>query len=213
MSDLLDAIDQLTKPTRSAVLQSNEAGIICTETTRIELPSLLDQLDNSIRSSMGGNSSGASLAFQGSPLNTAALFEAMKIMSELGSWCRGANLTPGKTPAGNLQAWHVATLSRVDWDDSWYVKQLHKWAGTITALLNPPREKDLPDSCPVCDASEWWKAGERFYRPLVIRYRADEPVGNATAMCRACAQTWNARELAFAIEQAEIRNAEEKGVA
>jgi hypothetical protein len=207
MSDLLYAVEALTKPQTSAVIQTNDAGITCK--TRSVLPSLLDQLEAAIRSSMGGEvTSGASLAFEGSPLNIAALYEAVKITSQIGDWCRGAGLVATRDPVHDLKAWHVATLARVGWDDSANVKQLQKWAHTIESLLDPPREKSLPDSCPVCGAGEWWRDGERFTRPLVIRYRTADPAGKATALCRACAQVWNARELAYAIEQAELRHAE-----
>ena len=203
MTDLLEAVENLINPRKSKVVQQNEAGITCT--SPVDLPSLLDQLELSIQSSMGGSTSGASLAFEGAPLNTAALFEAMKITSQIGSWCHSAKVIATRQPAVDLIAWHVATLAinQSEQVESSQIKQLGKWAKTIESLLDRPREKDLPDACPVCEASEWWKEGVRYHRPLIIRYRPDEPVGNATAMCRACAETWNARELAFAIEEAE----------
>ena len=202
MTDLLEAVDALTQPRKSKVVQE-KGGITCT--SPVELPSLLEQLQLSIQSSMGGSTSGASLAFEGAPLNTAALFEAMKITSQIGDWCRGVKIIPTREPADDLRAWYVATLAinQSPEVETSHIRQLGKWANTIESLLDRPREKDLPDACPVCEASEWWKDGVRYYRPLIIRYRPDEPVGNASAMCRACAETWNARELAFALEQKE----------
>jgi hypothetical protein len=201
MSELLDAIERLTKPIRSAVMQSNDAGIQCK--SPIILPSLLEQLDNSIQSSMGGSTSGSSLAFQGSPLNTAALGEAMKITTQIGDWCRIMDVKPVHRPAEDLIKWHLAVIARPQRDDSWHVRQLHKWAASIEGMLDPPREKDLPDDCPNCGAGEWWRDGERFRRPLVVKYRPADPVGSATALCRGCEQVWTARELAFEIEQAQ----------
>lgn len=106
---LLLAVEDLTKPRNSKVVQQNEAGITCT--SPVELPSLLDQLELSIQSSMGGSMSGASLAFEGAPLNTAALFEAMKITSQIGSWCHSAKVVATRQPAVDLKAWYVATLA------------------------------------------------------------------------------------------------------
>jgi hypothetical protein len=204
MSDLLDAIDRLTKPIRSAVVQSNDAGITCK--SPIVLPSLLDQLDEAIQSSMGGNSSGASLASQRSLLDESALFEAMKITTQIGDWCRIVEVRPVHQPAADLKAWHLAIIAKPQRDDSWHVRQLHKWASRIEAMLDRPREKDLPDACPACGAEEWWKDGSKYIRPLIIRYKPEDEA-KATALCRFCEQTWNARELAFALEEAERNTA------
>jgi hypothetical protein len=203
MTDLLDAVDALTQPIKSKVVQE-KGGITCT--SPVELPSLLVQLDNAIRSSMGGSTSGASLAFEGAPLNTAALFEAIKITSQIEQWCRGVKVIATRKPADDLRAWYVATLARTEEleVETFHIKQLGTWAHTIESLLDPPRQKDLPDPCPACGATEWWdpKTKAKYYRPLIIRYRPEDEA-NATALCRFCAQTWNARELAFAIEEAE----------
>lgn len=208
MSDLLGAVDALTKPIISRVIQTNDAGITCTEPTKVELPSLLDQLLASIQSSMGGSTSGASLAFEGAPLNTSALFEAMKITAQIDSWCHAVGIVATHQPAHDLRAWYAMTLARPETRE-FETKHLEQWKRTIESLLDPPRQKDLPDACPECGATEWWdpKTGARYHRPLVIRYKPDDP-GDATGMCRACAHVWNARELAFAIEQAE-RHAKE----
>ncbi|GAB3125871.1 DUF7341 domain-containing protein [Glaciibacter psychrotolerans] len=200
MSDLLSAVDALTQPVRSMVIQSNDAGITCT--SPVVLPSLLERLQASIQSSMGGSSSGASLASERAPLDTGALFEAMKITAQIDSWCHSAKIMPTHQPANDLRAWYVATLSRPadEAREDFCVKQLGKWARSIEAMMDRPREKELPDDCPTCGAKEWWKAGERYHHPLIVRYRPDDPVGSATAMCRFCEKVWNARELAFELE-------------
>lgn len=202
MTDLLEAVEALTKPRTSRVIQSNEAGITCT--TTVEVPPLLDQLEASIRSSMGGSTSGSSLAFEGAPLNTGALFEAMKITAQIDSWCHMVGVIALHKPGHDLRTWYAVTLLKpFDTEtEAFYIKQMGGWARAITNLLDPPREKELPDDCPNCGAGEWWRDGAKYMRPLVVRYRPDEPVGNATAMCRACADVWNARELAYAIEEA-----------
>lgn len=207
MSELLDAVDALTKPRKSKVVQQNDAGITCTST--VELPSLLEQLDASIRSSMGGSTSGASLASERAPLDTGALFEAMKITTQIEQWCRAAKVKATRKPADDLRAWYVAKLAQADDLDAetFHIKQLGKWAHTIEALLDRPREKDLPDACPTCGAKSWWRDGAEYYRPLLVRYRTDDPVGSATAVCRSCEANWNARELAYLLEQEEARHA------
>lgn len=199
MTDLLDAVDDLTQPTKTRVIQTNDAGITCTSDA--ETPSLLDQLEASIQSSMGGSTSGSSLAFEGAPLNTAALFEAMKIATQIGDWCRIVGAPVTKHLSEDLRAWYAATLSKVNWDDTSYTRNLRRWAGTIRSLLDPPREKYLPDPCPNCGEKDFWKGGELFMFPLVVKYRTEDPIGSATALCRACEKVWNARELAYELEQ------------
>ncbi|TIH33692.1 DUF7341 domain-containing protein [Subtercola vilae] len=213
MTDLLDAVQNLTRPTRSKVLQTNTAGIQCLSDVE-QLP-LLVQLEAAIKSSMGGAStSGASLAFEGSMLNTAALFEAVKIGSQIKSWCRDQKLLPTKNMGTDLDAWYVATLRTehaTEWE-TWHVKTLSSWAARIRNMLAPPREREHPEACPVCLSGDWWspRDGLRYLHPLVTYYRLDDEemlVDNARSLCRACAATWSPRELAFELE-AKGRNTE-----
>ena len=207
---LLESVDALTKTVRTKVIQDGPigSGLDGQQTVTIELPPLLEQLDDAIRSSMGGAStSGASLAFEGAVLNTGALFTAMKISSQIRDWCRIVGVTPVKHSGDDLRAWYVATLTR---NTGHEVEQaritiLNSWAAQIRALLDPPRERDLPDACPVCGAVEWWdpKDGKKYLRPLVIRYRPNtgaDMIQQAKAMCRGCETVWGVRELAYAIE-------------
>lgn len=197
---LLEAVEDLTNPQVSKIIQ--EGNLV-----EIRLPSLLAQLDAAIHSSMGGNSAGASLAFEGAPLNTAALFQAMKISSQVRDWCHAAKLVPVKNTAADLSAWfNLFSRSNPELEVERYrVKVLRGWAASIRGMLNPPREKDLPDDCPACGADGWYDArdGHKYPRPLIIRYRPQEDnmVDEAKGMCRACEQVWGVRELAYAIEE------------
>lgn len=197
---LLEAVEDLTNQQVSKIIQ--EGNLV-----EIRLPPLLAQLDSAIHSSMGGNSAGASLAFEGAPLNTAALFQAMKISSQVRDWCHAAKVVPVKNTAADLSAWfNVFSRSNPELEVERYrVKVLHGWASSIRGMLNPPREKDLPDDCPACGADGWYDArdGHKYPRPLIIRYRPQEDnlVDEAKGMCRACEQMWGVRELAYAIEE------------
>jgi hypothetical protein len=197
MSDLLDAVDGLTLPQRFKQMQD-------TEVVTVELPPLLMQLDAAIRSSMGGTAAGASAAFESSLINSAALFKLMQISSQVADWCRIRHLMPtrGDTP-GNLRLWYVSTLVG-DFEPAFYVLKLDEWAGAIRTLLDPPRQKDLPDPCPAedCGADRWWKnQTEGGLRPLVVYYRLGEPIEKGSAECRACGRKWGIRELKYALEQ------------
>lgn len=204
---LLLALEALTDPVRTKVIQDGPvgSGLEGQKTVQVVLPSLLTQLDDSIRSSLGSGSAGGKLAFEGAILNTAALFTAMKISSQIRDWCVIVRVVPVKDSAKDLRAWYVARMGKAQ-DDSLeraQVKQLHSWAAQIRALLDPPRERDLEDPCPTCEARTWWRDGAEYFRPLVIQYR---PIGantieEAKGTCRACGQVWGVRQLAFELEQ------------
>ena len=202
MSALLDAVDALTKPSRTVVAQ--DGGNIA----MVTLPSLLEQLDAAIRSSIGGNTSGGSDPATRSILDIGSLQRFMTITSMLGDWARMVKAPIDRqSAAATLAAWYPMYMQRNPEQSSidFYVKQLAGWANQITAALDPPREKDLPDACPACGAAEWWDArtGEKHTRPLIIRYRPGAAlVEDARGTCRACEKVWHARELAYELEVA-----------
>lgn len=200
-NDLLDAVDQLTKPTRTKVVQDDN------NVATVEMPPLLDGLQSAIRSSMGGNTAGGALAHERSILDDDALFKFIRIASQIIDWCRARKVATTGDAGHNLRAWYASNLGQAMSDEveAYYTRTLNGWAGEIRSKLDPWREKDLPDACPVCEAKEWWRDGERFPRPLIVRYKPDGPdmVQNAKAMCRACTKVWGVRELAYELEQAQ----------
>lgn len=218
MTDLLEAMEALTKPRHSKAVQTNEAGITCT--SPIELPSLLEQLDESIRSNMGGSTHGGSDPATRSLADAGALMKMMQISSQVMDWARivGSVIDKQSTPV-TLTRWYVRYNEYPHSGEmsASYTRQLHKWAAQIEATLDPPREKDLDSPCPSCGATEWWDPAtkERYHRPLVIRYRpdSDSMVNDARGICRACATTWGVRELQFEIEEAEHQRAAGREVA
>jgi hypothetical protein len=227
---LLAAVEALTKPSRRKQLQDilqpytveDEEGVetehqrvVGSQKVTVETPPLLELLDDAIKSSMGGTTKGAALASESIPLNSAALFEAIKIASTVRDWCRQADVTPRDGIAANLAAWNSSVYARDLTEDqaAFYTTTCRKWANSIRAMLDPWREKDLPDPCPVCGATEWWDPADRAKggtgrgrpRPLMVRYRpGPEMIERAYAMCRACEEVFGVRELRYAIEQAAL---------
>ena len=194
----------LTKPSRTKVVQDDGHVAV------VELPSLLDQLDAAIRGSIVGIGGAGSLANERNMLDSDALYKAMTINSVVKDWARMAGVKPvyGATVTEILRRWHVAYIGKPTEHtaDRFYVKQLTGWAEQITGMFNPPRIRELDDPCPKCHAAEWVNAtdGLTYLRPLQVQFYPDMPdlVGNAKGICRACAKTWSARELAFEIENA-----------
>jgi len=197
MSDLLEAVDELTLPKRVKVMQDD--GVVS-----VSIPPLLTQLDDMIRSDIGLTASGASLAHERNILDADALYKFIQISSQIRDWCRMAKLRPDKEPAVALRRWYVAASGGLDEaGETFHARMLGAWAAYIRVKLDPARERELPDACPVCGASEWWRDGVRFLHPLVVKYRLGSAlVDDARGMCRACEKSWAVRELAFALENA-----------
>ena len=212
---LLEAVEQLTKLDKRGHQQNilENGNVIGHQKVTIQLPPLLEQLDSAIRSSMGGNTPGASLAFEGAVLNAAALFTAMRISAQIRDWCRIAKTTVVKNSTKDLIAWYLAASNLSHDVESFHIKAMNSWAGQIRAMLNPSRERELPNACPGCDATEWWDMadGMKYLHPLIIRYRPSgaNMIKESKALCRACEKVWGVRELAYELEQIELRRAED----
>lgn len=211
MTDLISALTALTKPTRRKIIQDNPAGPQPTKMVEVVDAALLEQLDEAIRSSMGGTTSGGSDPATRSLFDADALERMAAISAKVNSWARMAGSVIDKGSVSvTLERWHVKFIGdALVTNHDVYAGIMRKWAAQISAALDRPREKDLPDECPNCGAKEWWRDGVRYYRPLIIRYRPADSgvVKDATAACRACEETWGARELAFELEEAAKKGA------
>lgn len=203
-NELLDAVDALTKPRRSKVVQSKN-GIECIST--VETPPLLTVLDTAIRETMGG-AAGGTLKSQQNILDTDALWRFIRITNMVNDWARNQRTTIAKTDtAATLRAWYVG-YAQEDRDpdvDRFYLTHMRAWAAQIEAKMDPPRVADLPDPCPVCGESTWFspKTGEEYPRPLVVTWHEGDVLpDDAKGLCRACDVAFGGRELAYAIEQA-----------
>ena len=199
---LLLAVEALTKPNRTKVIQG-------THTATITLPALLNQLEAAIIGSIVGIGGSGSLANERNMINGEALHQALKIKNAISDWCRmvGIDTRPKDKPIDLLPRWYAAYTSReVTLEaERFYCRQLDAWATRIVAMFNPVKVHDLPDACPICAATEWVneKDGLSYSRPLVVTFQPDTPdlITKAQGMCRACLKVWSARELAYEIEQ------------
>jgi hypothetical protein len=210
---LLDAVDALTLTIRRKVIQDGPpgSGLAGQNTVTIELPSLLDQLDDAIRGTIGIGGSG-SLASERNMLDADALYRLVLITTLINDWARAAKAEVTKADAGKtLRAWYVkyTQTQHEPAVDRFHIRKLVGWAEQITQKLDPANVWDLPDPCPVCGNGTWWNPADKteYLRPLVIEYRPNGPdtIQKARGLCRACAQVWSVRELAYEIEQAERR--------
>lgn len=217
MTELMDAVDALTKPTHVTVGQWYESGCLFCEkraqhmhTTRIQHAPLLDQLRDAVTDAMNpGKGSSGSPAFQRNLIDVDAMRQFMIIASQIRDWCRMVGATPSGDATRDLRAWYAATLAQ-SVAESWYIAKLRQWEGVILARLDPPVTIELTSACPACGADTWTDDdGVTLPHPLQITYRRDDPdiLGTARGLCRACRKVWRRttelRALRWSVDQNE----------
>jgi hypothetical protein len=197
MTELLDAVDALTKPTHTLVVQwVTVDGKDKAHSTRVEHDPLLQQLEEAIASTIGGGGGRSMTAkWALNVLDSDALYQFSIIDTQIRDWCRGVGVKPGPHPLGNLRAFYAAHIGRLPDEARDRVLEgiLRKWAGTIRGKMNPPRTMELTAACPVCGSDTWTDADGITYRhPITITYQDQDAdiLGSARALCRACERVW-----------------------
>jgi hypothetical protein len=186
VTDLLDAVNALTKPTRTKVIRDDGS------TVAVSHDPLLIQLADAITSSITGKAGNGGGQSTGNVLNSGALFQASQISSEIGSWCRLARARVIRGDMlGNLIRWRVAFAGGPN-EETYYTGVLRGWAGTIRGLLNPRGRFQVTEACVICKASTY-KDAEDVDRPfpVVVEYDLADPKGTAVATCQACDEQWS----------------------
>ena len=196
---LLAAVEALTRPIVDHIAQRTDSGKWIKAHT-VEHPPLLQQLHDAVLPS-GGNDGSSKVVSpsERSLLDDNALFEYLKIATQLRDWVRLAGGTADRDdPITNLQRWHALHQAEDDADDTWYIRQLHGWAHHIRKMLDKPKSFTIPGACPVCGATEW---GDMLNgggtRVIQIEYRLDEDGATPkdhTALCKACKIVWEGRD-------------------
>lgn len=200
---LLDEVDALTQDRK-------HRHIVGREPVTVRLPPLLDALRTAARGAVGGGSSNASLPSERNMLDFAALYLYVQIDEQVTGWLRALGKPVERQDLGtNLRRWYTALQAQrlEPARERFYIDLLGRWAAEIRAKLEPPRERELPDACPLCGAAVWTgHDGLEYRHPLVIRYRPEGPttIERARGVCRACRAVWPVRQLAWELEQARL---------
>ncbi|MDR6907491.1 hypothetical protein J2X63_003199 [Agromyces sp. 3263] len=185
MTDLSDAVNALTKPSRTKVIRDDNT------TVTVHHDPLLAQLEQAVTSAIGNGGGGGSAT--GSVLNDEALYRLTVIRTQLGDWCRLVNVKHDRQDAvQSLRRWHVAFLGGTGEAD-FYVKALRGWAYTIVELLDPPKTVPLAGACPVCKAVNWVGPDDTLRAsPVAVMYDHANPYRSVRAMCRVetCDAEW-----------------------
>lgn len=187
MTDLLDAVDDLTLP--KPVKVETDDGF----TWAREDP-LLDQLADAVASGLGSPSGGSAAPWARNLLNTDALHMAGMITSQIGDWCRMVKAPTTRNPAVDLRSWYVAFIASAGGSlDDFYVRQLRAWGEQIRGMLNPPKMLELTVACPECLEAFWVNdEGDPIPNPVTVQYWANgvSVWEGATGKCRACGHVW-----------------------
>jgi hypothetical protein len=201
-NDLREAVDALTLPTRTMVVQwITSRGWMCegkcpkdrehSHTVHVDHDPLLHQLEAAIASTMTGGG-GRAQKFAMNVLDSDALHRFTLIESQIRDWCRLAGVEATRHAADNLRAWYVTRLAMQEDEarDSAAVKMLRGWAVTIESKLDPPRSREILDPCPQCGSDTWVDGeGVTYRHPVSITYRPGEPTDeepDLTALAHAC---------------------------
>ncbi|SFR75993.1 hypothetical protein SAMN05428970_2000 [Agromyces sp. CF514] len=163
---------------------------------------LLVQLEEAIRSSIGGSMSGAGLASTRNLLDPAALYQSMLITDAIGSWCRLAGVKPTRDASADLVAWHAASPDAGEF----YTAQLVGWAEFIRAKMDPTKALEVSGACPECGATVWADLdGVEHPRPVLLTYHPEDPLTTVAASCRSaeCFAEWQG-EMAVRLLRAQI---------
>lgn len=189
MSDLLDAVDDLTLSKPVKVLTDDG------HTWATEDP-LLVQLQEAVSSSIRSGSGSGGAAWTRNVLDSDALHQAAIITSQIGDWCRMAGIKATRDPVKDLRAWYVARLTATN-PETFYLDQLRKWAGQIRGMVSRPKTIEITSPCPVCGQGDYTNdLGETIRHPLALTYNPDKPnmLHAAKVLCRACETVWSGGE-------------------
>jgi hypothetical protein len=187
MTELLDAVDDLTRP--KPVKVATDTGY----TWATEDP-LLDQLADAVASGLGSPSGGTAAPWARNLLNTDALHTAGMITSQIADWCRMVKVPTTRNTAIDLRSWYDAfSASAGESLDDFYVRKLRAWGEQIRGMLNPPKLLQVTAACPECLESSYPNEdGALVPYPVVIQYWANgvSVWDGAKASCRACGFEW-----------------------
>lgn len=193
MTDLLEIVDELTKPKVERV-----------DSHRLEHESLFDQLRNagSGRTSAGSNAG----KHERSLVDLDALHMYAQYSAQVTDWCRmwgvvirdPATGLLDRNPSHGLRAWYKATLSDNTFTETAanaYQRILSRWATAIRDHFDPPKWEDSNLPCPACGARYYGDAVNGGGNAIRMTFRVDDDgrVHDERALCRACNLVWVGR--------------------
>lgn len=217
MSELLNAVDALTLPQHTRVVQDIwetrlqpdgrpaldsdgqplRVPSSRTRTVNATTPALLDQLSDAIGATIGRSGGGGVEKHARNVLDSDALYQATRIMATITDWCATVHIRATRNPSHDLRAWYAARLATNPTSDDYQITTLHQWAGMIRSKLNRPDSWEATTPCPVCHYETWEDVTDdgttvERKRPIIVEYwpSAADVLASGKATCRRCGTTW-----------------------
>lgn len=220
---LLDAIQKLTSPHKTKVMQSkvvedHEVPYV----TEVFHDPLLVTLRDAVVGGIGAHA-GSSSARERIPFDAGALALFDEISSQVNRWYRELDTFHfHEYIHDRLAAWYVDYENRrragkvSDADETITTNLVEGWARRIEAMFDPPKTieltaDDAPVPCPVCGGQYAIdpRSGDRM-TALVIEYRevGQDTMDQATGLCRSCSAVWRGssgvRHLRWLVDEEEV---------
>ena len=217
LSELLEAVDALTKPQLVAQWQGEKGAQ--TIFKRTDEP-LLARLRDAIRNNIGGNGGGKQ-ARERTPIDPGAFQLHEDIDGRIQSWMVDIGGKVGKDllPEDVLRSWFPmwSAVVREPYEMTRYTRIIEGWVSQINDKLDPPNQIEITSGCPVCGA-EWINTGTKLAngsddpndveRVRVLIAVEHENMDDSYAMCRACRRMWpglgQMRTLRILLDDAEM---------
>jgi|GEM_PF-5230777 len=231
--DLLDIIDELTKPATitnwqhehvhtwiNVAGEDEEPDLVCewesahSRTTKDALvrhdqPALLDWLTTAVHSSVGRGSGGSKAARERTPLDISAFTLLEEIDGRVRSWMLDFGETRGELKH-LLRSWYVKWVAspREESDERRHFGIVSGWRQRIADLMDSPTPVEITSPCPEC-GQLWVTRGQGVeadsIRALWAIWRTKPE--DSQASCQGCGKTWHGvsqmRSLRIAIDEAE----------
>ena len=203
MTELLDAVDALTKPYRDTMRDTDG------ETITGVRPPRFAQLENAIRGSANSGSGAGGHASERNMIDFDALQRWRDIRDELNAEAVKLGAKVSKNPAVTLRRWYIAAEARTltDTYSAEWERRLTSWAAWIDRKLDPPFQMEVNVPCPLCGKRRFVNDNNDEVNAVIAEVNARDLHTTYRIWCRACEQVRDGihavREWAYAIEHAE----------
>ena len=204
MTDLLEAVDALTKPYRHTMRDTDGETITGT------LPPRFQQLAEAVAGSGRSGSGKGSHKSERSILDLDALQRWYDIRDELNQEAEKLGAKVSRDPAVTLRRWYIAAEARTltDTYSAEWTRRLTTWADWIDRKLHPPFQMEVNVPCPLCGERRYVNDNDDEVNAVLAEVDSRNPGGTEYRIwCRACEQVAHGihavREWAYAIETAE----------
>lgn len=197
VSDILDVLDELTKPRKEHIVPKNDDGTLGKAHT-VTIKPLLQQIREATYPSSETGLGSAPQKSTRSPIDFDALGILSGINAYIQAWCLLAGVETTRDPVVDLRRWYFMWESHPheDHERREHTNRMRGWVRQIKDYLDPPVTFEADGACPVCGATDFGNAIDGgSIRPIRIQYRRTEHgMADERALCRACNEVWEGHE-------------------